>query len=70
MSLSDRADAAVFLGRVADNVKRLFSPVELRCRSVGLPVGFLLTSVHCAKTANLIEMPFVVVGWAGPRNHY
>ena len=35
--------------------------------SVGLSVCPLVTNVYFAKTAELIEMPFRVVGWLGLR---
>ena len=35
------------------------------CRSVGLSV----TIMSPAKTAELIEMPFGLWSWVGPRNH-
>ena len=37
------------------------------CRSVGLSVT--LTVIITAKTAELIEMPFGLWAWMGPRNH-
>jgi len=40
--------------------------VESCVRSVGLHL--LVTTMYCAKTADLITMPFRVVGWAGQRN--
>jgi len=46
----------------------LLGRVEFRCLSVSPSVRWQLT-VYCGKTANFIEMPFLVVNRVGPSNN-